>query len=141
MASPRLHDRSAPAAAKLEGPTAHAGTDFSGCDHRWLSSLSLASYLAIFVGMATINMHQAKTALWDLVARAEAGEEIIIARHNKPAVKLVPAGMQQRSGMSPVHLRIFAAKSPTRSFHSQPARRAAGVGRTWLFGGRAKTGV
>ena len=34
-------------------------------------------------------MHQAKTELSDLVARAEAGEEIIIARHNKPAVKLV----------------------------------------------------
>jgi antitoxin (DNA-binding transcriptional repressor) of toxin-antitoxin stability system len=38
-------------------------------------------------------MHQAKTDLSDLVARAEAGEEIIIARHNKPAVKLVPVGV------------------------------------------------
>lgn len=40
--------------------------------------------------MATINMHQAKSELSDLVARAEAGEEIVIARRNKPAVKLVP---------------------------------------------------
>jgi prevent-host-death family protein len=40
--------------------------------------------------MATINMHQAKTELSDLVSRAEAGEEIIIARRNKPVVKLVP---------------------------------------------------
>ncbi|SFK73478.1 prevent-host-death family protein [Mesorhizobium albiziae] len=40
--------------------------------------------------MAVINMHQAKTELSDLVARAEAGEEIVIARRNKPAVKLVP---------------------------------------------------
>lgn len=40
--------------------------------------------------MAIINMHQAKTELSDLVARAEAGEEIVIARRNKPAVKLVP---------------------------------------------------
>lgn len=39
--------------------------------------------------MATINMHEAKTRLSDLVARAEAGEEIIIARRNKPAVRLV----------------------------------------------------
>jgi len=39
--------------------------------------------------MATINMHDAKTQLSDLVARAEAGEEIIIARRNKPAVRLV----------------------------------------------------
>jgi prevent-host-death family protein len=40
--------------------------------------------------MATINMHDAKTQLSDLVARAEAGEEIVIARRNKPAVRLVP---------------------------------------------------
>lgn len=40
--------------------------------------------------MATINMHQAKSELSSLVARAEAGEEIVIARRNKPAVKLVP---------------------------------------------------
>ncbi len=40
--------------------------------------------------MTVINMHDAKTSLSDLVARAEAGEEIVIARRNKPAVKLVP---------------------------------------------------
>ena len=39
--------------------------------------------------MATINMHDAKTQLSALVARAEAGEEIVIARRNKPVVKLV----------------------------------------------------
>lgn len=39
--------------------------------------------------MATINMHDAKTQLSDLVARAEAGEEIVIARRNRPAVRLV----------------------------------------------------
>lgn len=39
--------------------------------------------------MAIINMHDAKTQLSDLVARAEAGEEIVIARRNKPAVRLV----------------------------------------------------
>jgi prevent-host-death family protein len=51
--------------------------------------LHLANFLAIFSRMATINMHDAKTQLSDLVARAEAGEEIVIARRNKPAVKLV----------------------------------------------------
>jgi prevent-host-death family protein len=40
--------------------------------------------------MATIDMHEAKTQLSDLVARAEAGEEIVIARDNRPAVRLVP---------------------------------------------------
>lgn len=40
--------------------------------------------------MAIVNMHDAKTQLSNLVARAEAGEEIVIARRNKPAVRLVP---------------------------------------------------
>ena len=39
---------------------------------------------------ATVNMHEAKTGLSRLVERAEAGEEIIIARAGKPAAKLVP---------------------------------------------------
>lgn len=38
----------------------------------------------------TVSIHAAKTNLSKLVARAEAGEEIIIARGNKPAAKLVP---------------------------------------------------
>lgn len=40
--------------------------------------------------MAVFNMHDAKTNLSDLVARAEAGEEIVIARRNVPVVKLLP---------------------------------------------------
>jgi prevent-host-death family protein len=37
-----------------------------------------------------ISIHAAKTHLSRLIARAEAGEEIIIARGGKPVVKLVP---------------------------------------------------
>ena len=37
-----------------------------------------------------VTIHAAKTNLSRLVARAEAGEEIVIARGNKPAAKLVP---------------------------------------------------
>lgn len=37
-----------------------------------------------------VNVHTAKTTLSDLIARAEGGEEIIIARNGKPSVKLVP---------------------------------------------------
>ena len=37
-------------------------------------------------------MHEAKTTLSQLVERAEAGEEIIIARHGKPVARLVPVG-------------------------------------------------
>lgn len=35
-------------------------------------------------------MHQAKTQLSALVARAEAGEEVVIARDGSPAVRLMP---------------------------------------------------
>ena len=35
-------------------------------------------------------MHEAKTKLSKLVQRAEAGEEIIIARNGKPVARLVP---------------------------------------------------
>lgn len=40
----------------------------------------------------TIGLFEAKTHLSELVARAEAGEEVIITRHNKPVAKLVPVG-------------------------------------------------
>jgi prevent-host-death family protein len=36
-----------------------------------------------------INIHHAKTNLSKLIAAAESGEEVIIARNGKPAVKLV----------------------------------------------------
>ena len=35
-------------------------------------------------------MHEAKTKLSQLVERAEAGEDIIIARNGKPVARLVP---------------------------------------------------
>jgi len=37
----------------------------------------------------TVNIHEAKTGLSKLVERAEAGEEIIIARAGTPVAKLV----------------------------------------------------
>lgn len=51
--------------------------------------------------MATINMHDAKTRLSDLVARAEAGEEVVIARRNKPAVRLLPVGTAEKKPYEP----------------------------------------
>jgi prevent-host-death family protein len=35
-------------------------------------------------------MHEAKTKLSQLVERAEAGEDIVIARNGKPVARLVP---------------------------------------------------
>ncbi len=40
--------------------------------------------------MSQIGMHEAKTNLSQLVKRAQAGEEVIIARNGKPVVRLVP---------------------------------------------------
>src|SRR5262245_25202208 len=51
--------------------------------------------------MAVVNMHKAKTGLSDLVARAQAGEEIVIARRNQPVMKLVPVKDRDDSGRAP----------------------------------------
>jgi prevent-host-death family protein len=48
--------------------------------------------------MKQVNIHEAKTHLPELIAAAEAGEEVIIARSNKPTVKLVAVG--RRPGLS-----------------------------------------
>lgn len=49
----------------------------------------------------TVKMHEAKTHLSSLVARAVAGEEIVIARGDKPMVKLV--------AVEPVRKRVFGS--------------------------------
>jgi prevent-host-death family protein len=50
--------------------------------------------------MGTIGLFEAKTHLSELVARAEAGEEVIITRHNKPVAKLVPVGRARQASAS-----------------------------------------
>jgi prevent-host-death family protein len=40
--------------------------------------------------MSQVGMHEAKTKLSQLVERAQAGEDIIIARNGKPVARLVP---------------------------------------------------
>ena len=42
--------------------------------------------------MITVTICAAKTQLSKLIARAEAGEEVIIARGKKPVVRLSPLG-------------------------------------------------
>jgi prevent-host-death family protein len=44
--------------------------------------------------MAQIGMHEAKTKLSQLVERAEAGEDIVIARNGKPVARLVPVAAE-----------------------------------------------
>lgn len=40
--------------------------------------------------MRSVNLHDAKTHLSELVGAAESGEEIIIARAGKPVARLMP---------------------------------------------------
>lgn len=40
--------------------------------------------------MSIATVHEAKTNLSKLIEKAERGEEVIIARRNKPVVRLVP---------------------------------------------------
>lgn len=40
--------------------------------------------------MSTVNIHEAKTHLSRLVDAAVRGEEVVIARSNRPLVRLVP---------------------------------------------------
>ena len=44
--------------------------------------------------MATVTIHTAKTTLSQLIARVEAGEEIILARGKTPVARLAPLGPQ-----------------------------------------------
>ena len=39
--------------------------------------------------MKTVTIHKAKTTLSQLCAEVEAGEEVVLARGNKPIIKLV----------------------------------------------------
>lgn len=42
------------------------------------------------MAMTQVNVHEAKTNLSKLLARVEAGEEVIIARGKEPVARLVP---------------------------------------------------
>jgi prevent-host-death family protein len=53
-----------------------------------------------------VNMHDAKTRLSELVAAAESGEEVIIARGGTPAVRLVAVDVRHR----PVRLGALAGQ-------------------------------
>ncbi|MDP9037757.1 MAG: type II toxin-antitoxin system prevent-host-death family antitoxin [Acidobacteriota bacterium] len=59
-----------------------------------------------------VNIHHAKTNLSKLIAAAESGEEVIIARNGKPAVKLV------------------VVPPPVRK--SRKHLRGSGIGKIWL---------
>lgn len=85
--------------------------------------------------MVTINMHDAKTQLSDLVARAEAGEEIVIARRNKPVVRLVPVRAVDESRSESAGF----AEDGQAEFDTRGLREAVEAGREFMImkGGKA----
>ncbi len=63
-----------------------------------------------------VNVHEAKTRLSQLIARAERGERITIARGGKPVAELGPIRSSKRSAVSPddplLNLDDFAIEGP-----------------------------
>jgi len=63
-----------------------------------------------------VNMHDAKTRLSQLVARAEKGERITIARDGKPVAQLGPAPKRRRGALPKdeplLNLDTFAVDGP-----------------------------
>lgn len=51
--------------------------------------------------MATVNIYEAKSNFSQLIARAEAGEEIVIARAGRPVAMLTPLPPESREPRRP----------------------------------------
>jgi prevent-host-death family protein len=61
--------------------------------------------------METVNVHQAKTHLSQLLERVSAGDEVVIAKAGKPVARLVPldtAKPKRRLGLLRGHLDVPA---------------------------------
>ncbi len=57
-----------------------------------------------------VNMHQAKTQLSKLVERALKGEEVVIARDGKPAVRLVGVAAKRKDRPIGLHKGLIKMK-------------------------------
>lgn len=51
--------------------------------------------------MVTVNINQAKADFDQLIARAEAGEEVVISRDNRPTVRLEAIGKARTAPRKP----------------------------------------
>jgi prevent-host-death family protein len=76
--------------------------------------------------MEAVGLFEAKTHLSEYVARAEAGEEVVIMRHNKPVAKIVPLSSAQRASFDAERRRqvlqvCLQAKADWARRHGPPA--------------------
>lgn len=72
----------------------------------WPSQLTKEERLSTVEDMTTVvNIGEAKTQLSALIARAEKGEDIVVARAGKPVVRLTPVEPRApRFGTFPMHV-------------------------------------
>jgi prevent-host-death family protein len=77
--------------------------------------------------MPTVNMHEAKTQLSKLVEAALAGEDVVIAKAGKPAVRLVPCPEDKpayrelgslQGALTPEELEVLLAPLPEEVINS-----------------------
>lgn len=54
----------------------------------------------------TVNVHEAKTRLSELLMRVEQGEEVVIARAGTPVARLAPLGRPPRRTFGQLDLRF-----------------------------------
>ena len=59
--------------------------------------------------MTTVTVHYAKTHLSKLIAAAERGEEVVIPRRDKPAVRIVPFEPAVKADRQPGRLKGLVA--------------------------------
>jgi prevent-host-death family protein len=59
--------------------------------------------------MTIVTVHHAKTHLSKLIAAAERGEEVVIARGDKPAVRIVPFEPAKKPERKPGRLKGLVA--------------------------------
>jgi len=59
-----------------------------------------------------VKMHQAKSQLSSLIARVEAGEEVILARGDTPVAKIVPLSRSRREPRKPGALKHLRGAIP-----------------------------
>ena len=79
-----------------------------------------------------IAVSDAKAKLTDLVRRAEAGDEVILTRHGRPAAKIVPVEREIKMDLEELRARrraildeVIAAARARGPFQGPPAERAA----------------
>ncbi len=88
-----------------------------------------------------MGLFEAKTHLSEVVARVEAGDEVVITRHNKPVARIVPFG-----GVAPMDMtRRLAAVAALQQIGRDIAARGTPITReeivSWVREGRDDRGA